>query len=397
VTRSSDPDFAGVVVAAGLSSRCSGDRPKQFEDLAGRSVLQWSVAALAGHPRVGSVVVVLSEEEITAGRSAEISSWAGVTAVIAGGETRAESVRLGVSAAGPVPYVLVHDAARPLAGPGLIDAVIDATSQHGAAVPLLHIPDTVKRVTPEHTISGTLDREELRLAQTPQGARREWLLTALEQAGQQGLALTDEAMALELMGRKVAGVAGDRRNRKITTRDDLEEMRRMLQSHHGGLRIGSGFDIHRFETGRTLVLGGVQFPGEVGLAGHSDADVVLHAAMDALLGAAGLGDIGTLFPPDDEAYAGADSAVLAAQVAGRVEASGFRVINLALTVLAEKPKISARRQEMREAIAGALRLEPGSVGITATTLEGLGALGRGEGIACQAVALLQQEGSGNDG
>jgi 2-C-methyl-D-erythritol 4-phosphate cytidylyltransferase/2-C-methyl-D-erythritol 2,4-cyclodiphosphate synthase len=396
VTSSSNPDFAGVVVAAGRSSRYTGDQPKQFEDLAGRSVLERSVAALASHPRISDIVVVLAKEELAAGRSAEVSQWPGVHAVIAGGETRAQSVALGVRAAGSAPYVLVHDAARPLASAALIDAVIEATASHGAAVPLLVIPDTVKQVTAANKISGTHNRQELRLAQTPQGARREWLLTALDQAEQQGVDLTDEAMALELMGREVTGVAGDPINRKITTREDLEDMRTMLQSRTGGLRVGSGFDIHRFGEGRELVLGGVVFPGEVGLIGHSDADVVLHAAMDALLGAAALGDIGTLFPPDDAAFSGADSAVLAGQVAGLVRDHGFNVLNLALTVLAERPKIEPRRQEMREAVAGALQLDPGMVGITATTLEGLGSLGRGEGIACQAVALLGCKGPGDD-
>jgi 2-C-methyl-D-erythritol 2,4-cyclodiphosphate synthase len=188
----------------------------------------------------------------------------------------------------------------------------------------------------------------------------------------------------------VAVVAGDAANRKITSAEDLDDARRRLAGDETGLRIGSGFDVHRFGEGRRLMLGGIEFPGEEGLEGHSDADVVLHAVMDALLGAAGMGDIGVLFPPEDQQFAGADSRVLARQVSRAIAQRGCRVINVDLTVLAERPKIRSRVEEMRAAIADAIEVQPDRIGIKATTLERLGALGRGEGIACQAVALLSR-------
>ena len=186
----------------------------------------------------------------------------------------------------------------------------------------------------------------------------------------------------------MALVEGELTNRKITRNEDLEHARRQLGQGDVGLRVGTGFDIHRFGEGRRLVLGGVEFAGETGLEGHSDADVVLHAAMDALLGAAGLGDIGMLFPPDDERFRGADSRELAREVARRVDAAGYHLVNLDIALMAERPKIGPRSVEMRQAIGEALGVAVENVGLKATTLERLGALGRAEGIACQAVALL---------
>ena len=208
----------------------------------------------------------------------------------------------------------------------------------------------------------------------------------MEAADRGGVQVTDEAQALELAGRKVAVVPGDPGNVKITTQDDWQ--RAVDRVEGSGLRIGHGYDVHRFGGTQALTLGGVVFEGEEGLIGHSDADVVLHAAMDAVLGAAGLPDIGHFFPPQDPQFRGADSAALAGIVEARVREAGFRVVNLDVTVQAERPKIGTRADAMRAAIAASFRVERGRVGLKATTLEGLGALGRGEGIACHAVALL---------
>lgn len=392
-----DPDFVGIVVAAGRSTRFGGSKVKQFLDLAGSTILDRAIASLTGRPGVGGVVVVLPPEERDGLRAKELLGRPEIVDVVSGGTTRAESVRAGLSAAGDRPFVLVHDAARPLAAPGLVDAVIHATRRHGAAIPGLAVPDTVKRVASREGdpaeplwIGETVDRTDLRLAQTPQGARRDWLRDALERAVREETEVTDEASALERAGRRVALVAGDPGNRKVTTPEDLEDANRRLGGANLALRVGSGFDIHRCGADRRLVLGGVVFDGERGLEGHSDADVVLHAAMDALLGGAGLGDIGAFFPPEDARYAGADSSLLATEVVRRIRANGFEVINLDLTVLAEKPKIRSRVDEMRAAIGRALDLTPERIGLKATTLERLGALGREEGIACQAVALLQR-------
>lgn len=385
-----EPDFIGVVVAAGLSTRFGGAVPKQFLEVGGRSVLERSVRALADRPAVAGVVVVLAPEELNGPRLPQVRSWPGVLALAAGGPSRAASVLRGLEAAPASRFVLVHDAARPMAGPELVERVIEAARREGAALPALTVSDTVKEVDEADRVTRTVDRSGLRLAQTPQGARMDWLLDALRGAAADGIEVTDEAAALERAGHRVAVVAGDPANRKITSEEDLEELRRRWDGDGAeALRVGSGFDVHPFADGRPLVLGGVRFEGEPGLAGHSDADVVLHAAMDALLGAAGLDDIGTLFPPDDPLYAGADSCRLASEVARLIAQRSLEIVNLDLTVLAERPRIRPRAAEMRGRIAACLEVEPARVGLKATTLEGLGALGRGEGIACQATVLLR--------
>ena len=385
-----DLDFVGIVVAAGKAVRVGGPLPKQFAEIGGRTVLERSVRAIADRPGVAGVVVVLSAGEIGGPRAEIVAGWKGVLGVVAGGRSRALSVRHGLQRATDHPYVLVHDAARPMVAPDLVDRVIAATRRAGAAVPVLVVPDTVKEVGASDEVLATVDRARLRLAQTPQGARREWLLDALLQAESDGVEVTDEAAALERAGRPVVAVPGDAGNRKITTAGDLEALRRSFEGESMGLRVGSGFDVHHFDPSRPLILGGLLFEGEPGLAGHSDADVVLHAAMDALLGAAGLADIGFHFPPDDPRFEGADSGALASHVASLLAERDYHVINLDLTVLAERPKIRPRADEMRSRIAACLRIDADRVGLKATTLEGLGALGRGEGIACQAVALLRR-------
>jgi len=380
----------GIVVAAGTSTRLGGATPKQFRDLSGASVASWAVRGLSSCPEIDGVVVVMAREEIAGPRGAALGALPGVIGVVPGGPTRMESALAGVEAARDAEFVLVHDAARPFLDPALVAAVLHATRRHGAAIPALAARDTVKRQDAGGFVAETLDRSSLRLAQTPQGARRDWLLEALRGAAVSGVEVTDEAQALETAGRRVAVVPGDPGNIKITTQGDWEEAQRRAGDDAGSLRIGHGYDVHRFGGTRGLVLGGVAFPGEAGLVGHSDADVVLHAAMDALLGAAGLPDIGHHFPPDDPRFSGADSRLLAHEVAGLLRAAGFRIVNLDLTLLAERPKIKGNVESMRSAVAASFLIDPSRVGLKATTLEGLGALGRGEGIACHAVALLRQ-------
>jgi 2-C-methyl-D-erythritol 4-phosphate cytidylyltransferase/2-C-methyl-D-erythritol 2,4-cyclodiphosphate synthase len=381
------PDFAGVVVAAGQSSRFGQGLPKQFQDLGGRTVLERSVRALARPGAVRGVVVVLPADQVDGPRGRMAASWPGVERTVAGGETRADSVLQGILAAADLPYVLVHDAARPLVSEALVGSVIDATRRHGAAVPLLAIPDTVKSVDGTR-VTGTLRRQELGLAQTPQGARTDWLRPALEAALRDHAQVTDEAAALERHGHEVTAVPGEAANGKITTPEDLARARRRV-APATRLRVGTGFDIHTVDPARPLFLGGVHFEDAPGLAGHSDADVVLHAAMDALLGAGGLGDIGAHFPPGEARWAGADSKDLARRVAALLAERGLGLVNLDLMLLAEAPKIRDRVERMRETIAECLGTEPDRISLKATTLEGIGSLGRGEGIACQAVALVE--------
>jgi len=379
-----------IVVAAGTSTRLGGTVPKQFLELGGESVASRAVRAMTACPEVDGVIVVLSPDEIDGPRGRALRGIDRVTAVVSGGSTRTASALAGVEAASEADIVLVHDAARPFVGAALVAAVLAAARRYGAAAPALVARDTVKRDDGTGFVAETLDRAPLRLAQTPQGARRDWLLAALRLAQAAGRVVTDEAQALEWAGRRVALVPGDPANLKITTTDDWSDALRRVDGGDDGLRVGHGYDVHRFGGSRGLVLGGVAFPGEPGLLGHSDADVILHAAMDALLGAAGLPDIGHAFPPDDPRFAGAASASLSRQVMGQVRGSGFQVANLDLTLLAERPKIGARVGVMREAIAASFLIDPKRVGLKATTLEGLGALGRAEGIACHAVALLRR-------
>jgi 2-C-methyl-D-erythritol 4-phosphate cytidylyltransferase/2-C-methyl-D-erythritol 2,4-cyclodiphosphate synthase len=380
----------GVVVGGGRSRRFGSGVSKQFVDLGGQPVIARAVSGLASRPGVAGVVVVLPQEDVLGDHGAAVRALPGVCAVVAGGRTRSESVRCGLEPARGHEWVLVHDAARPLASPRVVDAVIEATRLHGAAIPALALSDTVKEVDPAgEVVAATLDRRSLRLAQTPQGARTEWLLEALERARRDGVEVSDEAGALERAGRTVRVVAGDADNLNITTVDDLERARLIVGGGAPALRVGIGYDIHRFGADRELVLGGVVFPGEPGLMGHSDADVVLHAVMDAVLGAASLQDIGAHFPPGDPRYRDAASSGLAAVVAKRIHESGFAIVNVDVTVLAERPRIGPRASEMRAAIAACLAIPSARVGLKATTCEGLGALGRAEGIACQAIALLE--------
>lgn len=385
---------SGIVVAAGRSTRFGGDVPKPFAEIDGGTVLERSVACLVSEPRVDDgVVVVLPEPYLDGDVARRVRRRAGVRAIVPGGATRTDSVRAGVEACGSSEFVLVHDGARPLASAALVRRVLDATLAHGAAVPALPVSDTVRRrpagVTPEAPLAceALVDRAGLEAAQTPQGSRTEWLLEALAGAG---TPFGDDAAALAAAGHDVATVPGERRNLKITTREDLDLARRLAGPSAGEIRIGNGFDVHRFDPARELRLGGVAFEGEPGLSGHSDADVVLHAAMDAVLGAAGLGDIGRWFPAGDPAFADADSRRLAAEVSERVAAAGWEIGNLDLTVLGESPKIAPRREELERSIADAFGVAEERVSVKATTLEGLGSLGRREGLACQAVALVRR-------
>jgi 2-C-methyl-D-erythritol 4-phosphate cytidylyltransferase/2-C-methyl-D-erythritol 2,4-cyclodiphosphate synthase len=379
---------AGIVVAAGRSTRLRGALPKQFALLGEATVLEYSVRSLAADPRVQGVCVVLPEEDVRGERGRAAAALPGVVAVVAGGGSRAASVRCGLTAV-EAAHVLVHDAARPLVPAHVVRAVLEATLAEGAAVPVVPVRDTVKEDDGSGFVGRTVPRSALRLAQTPQGARRDWLMEALDEALREGVEPTDEAAALERAGRRVRLVPGDPGNLKITGSEDLEAARRRIASPPEW-RVGNGFDVHRFAPGRRLVLGGVEFPGETGLAGYSDADVVLHAAMDALLGASGLPDIGVHFPPGDPAWADADSRDLAAHVASAVRAAGFEPVNVDLTVLCERPRLQAHAAAMARAVAAAFGMEATRVSIKATTLEGLGSLGRAEGIACQASALVRR-------
>jgi len=396
------PATYALIPAAGratrFSSPASPETNKVYAPLAGRPLLRWAVEAFTAHPALDGVVVVARPDEVARCRVA-LDGLPNVLAIVAGGETRQASVAIGLFALGGEPddVVLVHDGARPLVTSDVIARCLAGVREHGSAVAALPVADTLKAVGAGQTVQRTVDRDGLWAVQTPQAFRLDVLFAAHAGAGDAGWAGTDEASLVEKFGDDpVHLVLGDPANFKITRPEDLRLAEAVLAARLSPTpmlspvqpRIGFGYDIHPLAEGRRLFLGGVEIPSARGLDGHSDADVLLHALCDALLGAAGLPDIGRLFPNTDPAYEGISSLKLLREVAGRLAAQGYRVGNLDVTLIAEAPKIAPYVDAMRAAIAGALGLEPGLVGIKATTNEGLGSLGRGEGIAAHAVALL---------
>jgi 2-C-methyl-D-erythritol 4-phosphate cytidylyltransferase/2-C-methyl-D-erythritol 2,4-cyclodiphosphate synthase len=381
----------GAIVAAGGSGIRAGVA-KQWLALAGETVLRRSARLLAACDAVDEVVAVVPPGE-EARALAELAGLAKPARAVAGGPTRADSVRNGLRALDGCAIVLVHDAARPFATSDLAGRVADAAARDGAALAALRVTDTVKRGVRESApgeddgpwrVSETLDRRELWLAQTPQGFRRELLVRAFELAGAEGSAATDECALVERTGAPVALVEGEAGNFKITGPEDVARARARVEAP---VAMGVGYDTHRFAPGRKLVLGGVEFEGD-GLLGHSDADACAHAIGDAILGAAGLGDLGRHFPDTDPRWKGVSSLVLLREIAARAAERGWRVGNCDVTLAAKRPKIAPRGEEMRARLAEALGIAPGQVNVKATTGEGMGFVGRGEGIAAHAVALL---------
>jgi 2-C-methyl-D-erythritol 4-phosphate cytidylyltransferase/2-C-methyl-D-erythritol 2,4-cyclodiphosphate synthase len=380
-----------LIPAAGQGRRMGGEVPKQYLPLGGRPLLWHTLAALEQSPLVRALILaVRPEDQALAGQLA--ADFAKVRCLVPGGEERADSVRAGLEATTEADeLILVHDAVRPFVSPVLVERVVEAAGRWGAAVPALPVRETIK-VVEEGQVVETPLRWRLWAAQTPQGFRRSLLLEAF--AGQ-GAGATDEAMLVERLGHPVRVVEGEPGNLKITTPEDLAWAGWQLQRSAGGqaqmskVRVGQGYDVHRLEVGRALVLGGVAIPFERGLAGHSDADVLIHAIMDALLGAAGLGDIGRLFPDADPRYRGISSLVLLREVGVRLRGAGARILNLDATLVAQRPRVAPHVPEMIARLAEALQVEPGRLSIKATTSEGLGFVGREEGIAAQAVALIE--------
>jgi 2-C-methyl-D-erythritol 4-phosphate cytidylyltransferase/2-C-methyl-D-erythritol 2,4-cyclodiphosphate synthase len=385
-----------IIAAAGRGLRFGAAEPKQLIDLAGKSLLRRSVDAFLEIERVSELVVVVPAD--LAGEAARHLPEPGrvPVRVVAGGARRQDSVAAGFRALSPsVEVVLVHDAARPFVTREVIARTIDAAARHGAAVAAVAASDTVKRARPGDLpfVAETLPRETIHLAQTPQGFTRAVLASAIA-LGERGAEATDEARLAELAGYDVCLVDGDARNIKVTTdRDrDLALALAALQDDNvmPVVRIGIGYDSHRLVTGRPLVLGGVRIPFDQGLAGHSDADAIAHAVTDAVLGAASMGDIGQLFPDTDPRWKDADSLALLTAAVARARAGGFRVGNVDVTVVAERPKLAPWRDAIRANLARALGCTPAQVSVKGKTNEGLDAIGRGEGVAVHAVALLMR-------
>jgi 2-C-methyl-D-erythritol 4-phosphate cytidylyltransferase / 2-C-methyl-D-erythritol 2,4-cyclodiphosphate synthase len=380
-----------IIAAAGEGRRLGAALPKQLLDIGGRTILERSVAAFAGHERVNEVIVVLPAalaaappDWLTASRPAP-----GVR-IVAGGERRQDSV---ANAFDRVPahsdVVLVHDAARPFVSPELISRAIDAASEHGAAIVALPVRDTVKRVeaTGGHpVITGTIPRDTVYLAQTPQAFLRDVLRAAVA-LGRSGVDATDEAMLAEQAGHQVHVVEGDPANVKITTPGDLEAAQQRLRPT-GLWRVGTGYDLHRLVDGRLLIIGGVTIPSDKGALGHSDADVVCHAVIDAVLGAACAGNVGQHYPDTDQTWKGASSLELLRDALRQVHERGFRVENVDVTVILERPKIAPFIPQIQGRLADTLGVDHSRVSVKGKTNEGVDAIGRGEAIAAHAVALI---------
>uniref|UniRef100_UPI00405619A9 2-C-methyl-D-erythritol 4-phosphate cytidylyltransferase n=1 Tax=Candidatus Electronema sp. TaxID=2698783 RepID=UPI00405619A9 len=379
-----------IIPAAGSGSRMGTAQPKQFLELAGMPVLARTLRAVLNHPTVAATVAVLPPEQLQSGAALILPflspSQREKLCFAAGGATRQQSVRNGLAALpADIGQVLVHDGARPLVTATLIDRCIAGIAEHGAVIAAVPVKDTLKEAA-GGTVLRTVDRERLWQAQTPQGASRVLLEQAYRQAEADGFVGTDEASLLEHAGIPVSVVMGSGRNLKITQPEDLALAAALLWQEESIMQIGHGFDAHRLVAGRRLILGGQEIPYHLGLDGHSDADVLVHALMDALLGALGQGDIGRHFPDSDEQYRGADSCQLLARVMDLVKAKGMRLLNADITVICQRPKLAPHMAAMRARLCAICGTE--AVNIKATTTEGMGYAGRGEGISSHAVILL---------
>ena len=375
------PAFAAVVVAAGSGSRAGG--AKQWRRLGGRPVVRWSVQALleAGASEVVVVIPRGAEADAAAALSG-LSGWR----TVEGGASRAESVRNGLSALGPADArpVLVHDAARPLLDRSVIARCLDALQAADGALPALPVADSLRRAV-DGVVVGEAPRDGLWRAQTPQAFRLDTLVRAYA-AWPAGETATDEATVVERAGGRVRIVEGDPRLMKLTFPEDFAMAAALIPRR---TRVGTGFDVHRWGPGDAVWLCGVEVAHDQTLIGHSDADAGLHALTDAVLGAMGDGDIGDHFPPTDPQWKGAASDRFLIHAVERLHARGGRLVNVDVTLICEQPKVKPHRQAMRQRLADLLALPLDAVSVKATTTEGLGFTGRGEGLAAQAVATIE--------
>jgi 2-C-methyl-D-erythritol 4-phosphate cytidylyltransferase/2-C-methyl-D-erythritol 2,4-cyclodiphosphate synthase len=381
---------AAVVVAGGRGTRVGGDVPKQYRCVGGMAVIRRTLMAFTAHPDIDAVQPVIHPDDES--RFAAAAAGLSVLRPTHGGTTRQASVHAGLEAlADRAPdIVLVHDAARPFASAALLDRAI-AAGRTGAAIPGLAVSDTVKAVDAAGRVVETLDRGRLRTVQTPQAFVYPALLAAHRKAAAAGRDdFTDDAALAEWAGMSVAVFEGEAGNVKLTTQDDFRRAEAELLAALGDVRVGSGYDVHAFaETGDHVWLGGVKIPHSRGVVGHSDADVALHALVDAILGALADGDIGVHFPPSDPQWRGASSDRFVAFAVERVRARGGRIAHVDITVVAEAPRLGPHRDAIRARVAEIVGLTPDRVGLQATTSERMGFIGRAEGLVAYATATVR--------
>ena len=384
------PSVAAVVVAAGRGRRAGGDLPKQYRAIAGEPIIRSSLSLFAWHGEVAAVQPVIHADDMAPYQAAV--QGLKLMPPVFGGATRQASVRAGLEALSPgaPDIVLVHDAARPFCSAELVSHAIAACAGSGAAVPVLEVTDTIKRVDADGRITATLDRTQLRSVQTPQAFAFPALLEAHRRAAAANREdFSDDAALAEWAGLKVTVFAGEASNIKITSDDDFARAEAKRIASLPDLRTGTGYDVHAFGDGDHVMLGGVRIPHSRGLTGHSDADVALHAAVDAILGALADGDIGKHFSPNDPRWRGAASDQFLKFAAERVRSRGGRIAHLDLTVICEEPRIGPHRDAMRKRIAEIADVAVERVAVKATTSEKLGFTGRGEGIAAMATATVR--------
>ncbi len=380
-----------IIVAAGKSRRMGGIN-KQFLTLCGVPVLEHSIRTFSQRADVSEIVTVTSAESLEEVKViADKYKTIKPITVVQGGATRQESVECGVRALHQnSELVAIHDGARPLIDSDSISRVFDMASQTGCATVGVPVKDTIKKVA-DGVIVSTPQRSELYITQTPQVFNLSLYKEAMEKAKREGKDYTDDCQLVENCGRKVSMVVGDYRNIKITTPEDVEVARAFTKQKETDMRIGHGYDVHKFAPNRKLILGGVEVKSELGLLGHSDADVLAHAVMDAILGATGQGDIGKHFPDTDERFKGADSMKLMAHVIDIIDGLGYAVHNIDATVVAQVPKLAPYIDQMVQNIADVCKVDKNFVNVKATTEEGLGFTGRKEGISAHCVCIIKQK------
>ena len=384
------PETVALIVGAGRGRRFGGDIPKQYRLLDGEPVIRHTLRAFCSSNAVDHVQAVIHPDDLDLFN--EAADGLDIASPVWGGDSRQDSVRLGLMhiAERAPQRVLIHDAARPFVAGDLIERVVAALDHAVGAIPALPVTDTLKRATDEADgsarIEATVSREGLWRAQTPQGFRFKEILAAHEKL--RGNTLTDDAALAEHEGLPVRIVAGSEANVKITTEEDLRRGQSVMNADMATYCTGSGFDVHTFGDGEFVTLCGVRIEHSQGLVGHSDADVALHAVTDALLGAAGAGDIGDHFPPSDPQWRGAASDLFLRHAASLVREMGGTICNVDVTLICEAPKIGPHREAMRTRLADILEIPPARSSVKATTTEGLGFTGRRQGIAAQAVATV---------
>lgn len=382
---------SAVIVAAGNGTRMNSGVAKQFIRIGDKPVLAQTLLVFERALAIDEIIIVTRECDIEAVKELVLEyGIKKVTAVISGGETRQRSAYLGIfKATGE--KVLIHDAARPFVTEGQINLVAEALENESAVALGIPVTDTLKATDGDGFIKNTVDREKLYSIQTPQGFRTDIIKNAHKIAENKGIIATDDCALCESIGERVKIIEGSRTNIKITSPDDLIIAEGIIkrQTERKLMRIGHGYDVHKLVENRALILGGVEIRHEVGLLGHSDADVLLHAIMDALLGSVALGDIGKHFPDTDERWRGVSSILLLEKVGELLKEKNAGVVNIDATVIAQKPKLLPYIDKMRENIANALEISKDAVSVKATTTEKLGFCGREEGIAAEAVCMVE--------